>query len=231
MGYTGFTMKPIESLKQYREQEGFTIEELVAVANSLLEQWAPIQPRYKVVPFPDVRTVRFYTAHRLIDPPTRRRGNRVLYDYHHLLQLVTLKTLQAQYIPLRAVRRMIEGKTDLELEQLIESILEQRSDADLAKQMGEAAKAMIAETAVVYAPAARPSDSPYPLPSETHQFVLAPWAVLTVDPVAARQANITEINRIADMVRLSIQKAYHEHNDGETKAASTAAPKARTRSR
>ncbi|MCS6919796.1 MAG: MerR family transcriptional regulator [Fimbriimonadales bacterium] len=224
-------MKPIESLKQYREQEGFTIEELVAVANSLLEQWAPIQPRYKVVPFPDVRTVRFYTAHRLIDPPTRRRGNRVLYDYHHLLQLVTLKTLQAQYIPLRAVRRMIESKTNEDLEQLIESVLEQRSDADLAKQMGEAAKAMIAETAVVYAPAARPSDSPYPQPSEAHQFVLAPWAVLTVDPVAARHANITEINRIADMVRLSLQKAYHEHNDGETGVAKSTAPKARTRNR
>ncbi|GIV10001.1 MAG: hypothetical protein KatS3mg020_0460 [Fimbriimonadales bacterium] len=223
-------MKPIESLKQYREQEGFTIEELVAVANSLLEQWAPIQPRYKVVPFPDVRTVRFYTAHRLIDPPTHRRGNRVLYDYYHLLQLVTLKTLQAQYIPLRAVRRMLEGKTETDLEQLIESVLEQRSDANLVKQMGEVAKVMVAETAVVSAPAARPSDSPYPQPTETHQFVLAPWAVLTVDPVAARQANITEINRVADMVRLSLQKAYHEHNDGETKAAKPAARK-QTRSR
>lgn len=229
MGYTLLTMKPIEALRQYREQEGFTIEELVAIANSLLEQWAPIQPRYKVVPFPDVRTVRFYTAHRLIDPPTRRRGNRVLYDYHHLLQLVTLKTLQAQYIPLRAVRRMMEGKSEAELEQLIASVLEQRSDAVLAKQMGEAAKSMVAETAVVYAPAARPSESPYPQPVEAHQFVLANWAVLTVDPVAARNANITEINRIADMVRLSLQKAYHEPAEGETKPVQTG--KTRTRNR
>ncbi|MDW8106472.1 MAG: MerR family transcriptional regulator [Armatimonadota bacterium] len=224
-------MKPIEALRQYREREreGFTIEELVAVANSLLEQWAPIQPRYKVVPFPDVRTVRFYTAHRLIDPPARRRGNRVLYDYHHLLQLVTLKTLQAQYIPLRAVRRMMENKSDEELEQLISSVLEQRSDAVLARQMGEAAKSMVSEMAVVYAPAARPADSPYPKPTEVHQFVLSNWAVLTVDPEAARNANITEINRIADMVRLSLQKAYHEPNDSGAKAETAAKTRARSR--
>ncbi|MEJ5384648.1 MAG: MerR family transcriptional regulator [Fimbriimonadales bacterium] len=223
-------MKPIEALKQYREHEGFTIEELVAVANSLLEQWAPIQPRYKVVPFPDVRTVRFYTAHRLIDPPARRRGNRVIYDYHHLLQLVTLKTLQAQYIPLRAVRRMMEGKTDAQLEQLIDSVLDQRSEASLAKQMGEAAQALVAEKAAAYVsiPPTQSMQSPYPTPTEVHQFTLANWAVLIVNPEAARQANITEINRVSDMVRLSLQKAYHEHNDGETKPA---ASKEKTRAR
>ncbi len=207
-------MKPLETLKKYRNQDNFTIEELVAVANSLLEQWAPVQPRYKVVPFPDVRTVRFYTAHRLIDPPTKRKGNRVLYDYHHLLQLVTLKTLQAQYIPLRAVRRMIEGKSVEELENLLSTVLESRSEADLASRMGDAAKALVAERAVVYTPVSAPaSDSPYPVPHEMHQFVLSNWAVLTVDPKAAQEANVTEINRIADMVRLSLLKAYGEQKE------------------
>jgi len=231
MGYTMDTMKPIEALRQYRNHEGFTIEELVAVANSLLEQWAPIQPRYKVVPFPDVRTVRFYTAHRLIDPPSRRRGNRVIYDYHHLLQLVTLKTLQAQYIPLRAVRRMMEGKTDEQLEQLINSVLEQRSETAIAKQMGEAAQALVAEKAAVYMPKPQAQQGPYPTPVEVHQFVLSNWAVLIVDPEAARQANITEINRVSDMVRLSLQKAYHEHNDGEAQQPAAAKGKARARNR
>lgn len=201
-------MKPLETLRKYRGQENFTIEELVAVANSLLEQWAPVQPRYKVVPFPDVRTVRFYTAHRLIDPPTKRKGNRVLYDYHHLLQLVALKTLQAQYIPLRAVRRMMEGKSMEELENLISTVIESRSDTELASQMGGAARAVVGERAVVYAPAST-EPAPYPVPHEVNQFVLSNWATLIVDPQAAREVNVTEINRIADMVRLSLLKAYH----------------------
>lgn len=202
-------MKPLDALKRYKDQDSFTIEELVAVANNLLEQWAPVQPRYKVVPFPDVRTVRFYTAHRLIDPPTRRRGNRVLYDYHHLLQLVALKTLQAQYIPLRAVRRMMEGKTVEDLEDLIGTVLESRWEAGLATKMGDAARALIGEQAVVYTPP-RAEESPYPLPQEMHQFQLTPWAVLVVDPAGAQKAGVTEINRVADMARLSLIKAYVE---------------------
>ncbi|MFQ3610992.1 MAG: MerR family transcriptional regulator [Fimbriimonadales bacterium] len=215
-------MKHIEMLKQYREHGRFTIEELVAVANSLLEQWAPVQPRYKVVPFPDVRTVRFYTAHRLLDPPSQRRGNRVLYDYHHLVQLVALKTLQAQYIPLRAVRRMIEGKSVEELENLLSTVLDKPSDVELAQKMGDAAKSLVEEAsqAAVYA-ATRTSDKPYPEPQETHQFYLTSWAVLTVDPTAAKQVGVTEINRLSDLVRLSLMKAYHEDEESKKEVTSS----------
>jgi hypothetical protein len=66
---------------------------------------------------------------------------------------------------------------------------------------------------------------------EVHQFVLSNWAVLIVNPEAARQANITEINRVSDMVRLSLQKAYHEHNDGEAQQPAAAKGKARARNR
>lgn len=227
MGYTEGTMKPLDALKRYKDQDGFTIEELVAVANSLLEQWAPVQPRYKVVPFPDVRTVRFYTAHRLIDPPTRRRGNRVLYDYHHLLQLIALKTLQAQYIPLRAVRRMMEGKSVEELEELIQTVLESRSDIGLATKMGDAARALVREQAAVYAAPRAEEDSPYPRPHEMHEFHLTPWAVLKVDPNAARNAGVTEINRVSDLVRLSLLKAYVESE--ETTKSETTTPQKRSR--
>lgn len=199
-------MKPIDLLKPYRDTNEFTIEELVAVASSLLEKWAPRQPRYKVVAYPDVRTVRFYGAQRLIDPPTKRMGNRVLYTYHHLLQIIVLKVLQAQYIPLRAVRRMIEGKSVKELESLLDSVLNSRHEP-VVTGMAEAAGHDMKGPHVSWLNSS-PTGDPYAAPVTLDRFPITEWMEVTVIREAARAQNATELNRLAELVKLAMQKAY-----------------------
>lgn len=114
-----------------------------------------------------------------------------------------------------------------ELEELIQTVLESRSDIGLATKMGDAARALVREQAAVYAAPRAEEDSPYPRPHEMHEFHLTPWAVLKVDPNAARNAGVTEINRVSDLVRLSLLKAYVESE--ETPKSETTTPQKRSR--
>ena len=61
---------------------------------------------------PDLRTIRYYTTLGLLDRPTQMRGRTALYGRRHLLQLVAIKRLQAQGLPLADVQTRLLGLTD-----------------------------------------------------------------------------------------------------------------------
>jgi DNA-binding transcriptional MerR regulator len=77
------------------------------------------QPRYKVTDVPDARTVRYYVSLGLVDPPGARRGTFALYGPKHLLQVLAVKKLQAEYLPIRKIETMLAGLDARELERLI----------------------------------------------------------------------------------------------------------------
>lgn len=77
------------------------------------------QPRYKVTDVPDARTVRYYISLGLVDPPGARRGTFALYSRKHLLQILAIKKLQAEYLPIRKIETMVAGRGFAELEALV----------------------------------------------------------------------------------------------------------------
>jgi DNA-binding transcriptional MerR regulator len=64
--------------------------------------------------------VRYYTTEGLISPPEARQGPSAVYGYNHLLQLLVIKRLQADHLPIRKIKDLVEGKTERELEQLLD---------------------------------------------------------------------------------------------------------------
>ncbi len=62
------------------------------------------------------RTVRFYRALGLLNPPAR--GPEGGYTEHHRLQLVAVRILQAQGLPLRRIRPLLFGRTLDELREI-----------------------------------------------------------------------------------------------------------------
>ena len=106
-------------LKAFREREDFTIDELVVVTRDLIRETAISQVRWKVAEHPDVRTIRYYMTTGLLPKPASYEGTAARFGYKHLLILLTIKTLQANYLPLQKIKEIIGSKTEPELETLV----------------------------------------------------------------------------------------------------------------
>jgi DNA-binding transcriptional MerR regulator len=83
---------------------------------------APSQSKYRVTEVPSERTIRFYTANRLVDKPAGRDGIHALYGYRHLLQVLAVKYLQSQHLQLVKIRSLVENISNRDLELLIPEI-------------------------------------------------------------------------------------------------------------
>lgn len=77
------------------------------------------QARGTVSELPDERTVRYYLAEGLLPPSAEKQGTASVFDYRHLLGLLVVKKLQAEHLPIRAIREVVAGKNERQLERLL----------------------------------------------------------------------------------------------------------------
>ncbi|MBI4861786.1 MAG: MerR family transcriptional regulator [Candidatus Riflebacteria bacterium] len=100
--------------------EEWTMDELIEhVREGVLRLVVSGQSRYKVTDVPDARTVRYYISMGLVDQPTGKRGTFALYSGMHLLQILAIKKLQAQYLTIRKIQELIHGRSPDELQELL----------------------------------------------------------------------------------------------------------------
>jgi len=98
------------------------MSQFIVILREQLPQVAPSQTKYRVTEMPSERTIRFYTANNLVDKPVAREGTHARYGYRHLLQVMAIKYLQSQYLPLVKVRSLMENISNRDLELLIPEI-------------------------------------------------------------------------------------------------------------
>src|SRR5947209_13437555 len=101
----------------------FSLDELSSeVADRLAELgMLGAAPDARVSAAPDARTVRYYTTLGLLDRP-RIENRQARYGHRHLLQLLAIKILQSQDLPLARIQELIYGRSDAELQQVIDSL-------------------------------------------------------------------------------------------------------------
>ena len=104
-------------LGPWRDREDLKLDDLVHAAAEVIPQLANRPDYGRATAIPDSRTVRYYIQQGLVDRPHGSAGTAALYGYRHLLQLVAIKVLQGQYMPMDRIREAINGLENRELEE------------------------------------------------------------------------------------------------------------------
>src|SRR5215213_4015611 len=108
-----------DALEKMRGERFVGVAELASEATKILMESGPAQPRGTVTEVPDERTVRYYLTEGLVSPAEEKQGTASVFGYRHLLQLLVVKKLQSEHLPIRKIRDLVDGRTERELERLL----------------------------------------------------------------------------------------------------------------
>jgi DNA-binding transcriptional MerR regulator len=106
-------------LEKIRGQKYIGVVELANRAAGILAEIGTTQDRGTVNAMPDERTLRYYLAEGLISPAAEKQGTASVFGYTHLLQLLVVKKLQSEHLPIRKIKELVHGRTERELERLL----------------------------------------------------------------------------------------------------------------
>ena len=95
-----------------------TLDDLAALANTLLPQYLPLDRSSRTGDEVNPRLIRHYTTQGLLDPPLKE-GREARYTRHHLLQLLTLRRLMTDGHSAQALLSLLSDQSDAELEALL----------------------------------------------------------------------------------------------------------------
>lgn len=106
-------------LEAARQRKFVGVAELAAEAAKILAESGLEQARGTVSDVPDERTIRYYLAEGLVSPAEEKQGTASVFGYRHLLQLLVVKKLQSEHLPIRKIRELVEVREVRELERLL----------------------------------------------------------------------------------------------------------------
>ena len=106
-------------LEKMRHAKYVGVAELAGEAARILTESGLAQGRGTVSEVPDERTIRYYLTEGLISPAENKQGTASVFSYRHLLELLVIKKLQSEHLPIRKIRDLVDGRTERELERLL----------------------------------------------------------------------------------------------------------------
>jgi DNA-binding transcriptional MerR regulator len=108
--------KDLDALQQ---KKYVGVAELAEEAARVLRGTGPMQEKATVTEVPDERTIRYYLNEGLLSPAEEKQGTASVFSYRHLLQLLVIKKLQSEHLPIRKIRELVIDRKERELERLL----------------------------------------------------------------------------------------------------------------
>ncbi|HEX8921797.1 MAG TPA: MerR family transcriptional regulator [Pyrinomonadaceae bacterium] len=106
-------------LEKMRQAKYVGVAGLAGEAARILGESGLAQERGTVSEVPDERTIRYYLTEGLLSPAEDKQGTASVFSHRHLLQLLVVKKLQSEHLPIRKIRDLVAGRTERELERLL----------------------------------------------------------------------------------------------------------------
>jgi hypothetical protein len=113
---------PLQTLRAYHALAPWSLRDLAGLAGTILEASATVPVNVAARARPSERTIRFYVARGLVDPP-EGRGTAAVYRYRHLLQVLGIKLRQMDGASLDTVLQEFGALTGDTLERRVATAL------------------------------------------------------------------------------------------------------------
>jgi hypothetical protein len=126
----------MNELEKYRGQAFKGVEELVAVASRLIEQYTAEPARGNVRLGITSRIVRHYLTEELLGTPTGHAGAAIVFNYGNLLRLLAVKKLLADHWSVVKIKEFMAALDITALEQLVTGALAGASESSRSKDAG-----------------------------------------------------------------------------------------------
>lgn len=108
-----------QALQLASKKEYNALSELVVEVARIIPFIASEQKNDRVAVYPDERTIRYYINRGIVDKPHGKKGQAKTFRYKHLLQVLTIKYLQSQFIPLNEIEELLKIIDEKKMEELL----------------------------------------------------------------------------------------------------------------
>ncbi|MEO7985236.1 MAG: MerR family transcriptional regulator [Gemmatimonadales bacterium] len=113
---------PLTTLRAYSSLAPWGLRDLAALAAGILDASGVVPVNAAARALPSERTIRFYVARSLVDPPDGR-GTAAVYSYRHLLQVLAIKLRQMEGATLDTMTREFVELTGDQIERRVAGVL------------------------------------------------------------------------------------------------------------